>query len=135
MRRTSVVKVVAVAVLASLALAPMSSAQQPAQQQQPTQPDLYQDTLKGQRASDRSQGFYEASAVVANAFVVPGKVITCAAGAIVGVGMLAITFGSGYKYFAGVLDEGCGGKWVVNADDMRPDRPAAIMDWEQRPPR
>jgi hypothetical protein len=148
MPRTSV-KIVALAVLASLALTTAASAQQyptqtpPSQvqpappqpvQAQPTQPELFQDTLKGQRAAEQSQGFYQGTAIAANTFYVPGKVITCAAGGAVSFVMMALTFGTGYKYMAGVLDEGCGGKWVLSADDMRPNRPASSFDyWDQRP--
>src|SRR5213594_1485836 len=68
MRRTSVLRFLTLVVVASFALAgplaPLAHAQQPAQPAQPAQPDLFQETLKAQRASDRAQGFYVAGAVV-----------------------------------------------------------------------
>lgn len=141
MSRTSV-KLVALALLASLTLPVAASAQQyptqppPSQvqpaQPQPTQPEMFQDTLKG-RAADQSQGFYEGTAAAANVFYVPGKVITCGMGGIVAFGLMALTFGSGYRHMAGVLDEGCGGKWVLSADDMRQNRSTSTFDyWDQR---
>jgi len=135
MRRTSVVKVVAVALLASFALPIAASAQQPTQPPpapaQPMQPELFQDTLKSSRAMEHSQGFYEATAVAANTFYVPGKVITCATGGAVSFLMMALTFGTAYRHVASLLDEGCGGKWVLGADDMRPNRPVSSFDWDR----
>jgi len=94
-------------------------------------PDLYQETLKAQqRSADRKQGLYNTGAVITNIFLVPGRAITCALGVGVGVGILALTFGTGYKTAAGAFDEGCGGKWAVGGDDLKPDSDRAF-DWER----
>jgi len=58
---------------------------------------------------------------VTNIFLVPGRAITCGLGGIVGVAVLAVTLGTGYKAASAVWHEGCGGKWTVSADDIRPD--------------
>jgi len=108
------------------AVQPMPPAQ-PAAPVPASQPDLFQETLKAQRASDRSQGTYRAEAAVANVFLVPGRAITCAAGVIVGVGVLALSFGSAYRMAGGAFDEGCGGKWILRGDDMRPDTPPSMI--------
>jgi hypothetical protein len=97
---------------------------QPAMPPPPAQPDLFQEKLKAERASDRSQGFYNAEAVIVNLFLVPGRVITCAAGGIVGVTILAVSFGTGYRPASYMFHEGCGGKWIVKGDDLRPDIPS-----------
>lgn len=95
------------------------------------QPDLFQETLKAEaRAAERKQALYGAGAVVTNIFLIPGRAITCALGAGVGVAVLALTFGTGYKTAAGAFDEGCGGKWVVNGDDLRPEGSRAF-EWER----
>jgi hypothetical protein len=95
------------------------------------QPDLFQETLKAEaRASGRKQVLYEAGAVVTNVFLIPGRAITCALGAGLGVAVLALTFGTGYKTAAGAFDEGCGGKWVVTGDDLRPEGGRAF-EWER----
>ena len=140
MRRTSVVRFLTLVVVASFAfagpLAPLAQAQQPAQPAetsppaqptQPMQPDLYQETLKAQRGSDRSQWVYNAEAVVVNIVLVPGRAVTCAAGAIVGVGLLVISLGSGYRTATAMFHEGCGGKWFVKGDDLRPDTPPSLV--------
>jgi hypothetical protein len=98
---------------------------------QPSHSDLFQETLKSEaRAAGAKQGLYEAGAVVTNIFLIPGRLITCALGAGLGVAVLAVTFGSGYKTAAGAFDEGCGGKWVVTGDDLRPDGSRAF-EWER----
>jgi hypothetical protein len=125
-------------------LAPAALAQQPAQPAQPTpppappvqlqpaQPDLFQETLKAERAAERGQAAYDAGAVVVNTFLVPGRTITCVLGGAVGIVVLAVTFGSGYKAAADVANEGCGGKWVVTGDDLRPDpQSTRPFDWER----
>jgi hypothetical protein len=125
-------------------LAPAALAQQPAQPAQPTQPpappvqlqpaqpDLFQETLKAERAAERGQAAYDAGAVVVNTFLVPGRTITCVLGGAVGIVVLALTFGSGYKAAADVANEGCGGKWVVTGDDLRPDAQSTRpFDWER----
>ena len=95
------------------------------------QPDLFQETLKAEaRAANRNQVLYGAGAVVTNIFLIPGRAITCALGAGVGVAVLALTFGTGYKTAAGAFDEGCGGKWAVSGDDLRPEGSRAF-DWER----
>lgn len=99
---------------------------------QPAQPDFFQEQLKAQqRSAERKQVIYEAGAVVTNVFLIPGRAITCALGTGVGVLVLAITLGTGYKTAAGAFDEGCGGKWVVNGDDLKPDGGSRAFEWER----
>ena len=99
---------------------------------QPAQPDFFQEQLKAQqRSAERKQVIYEAGAVVTNVFLIPGRAITCALGTSVGVLVLALTFGTGYKTAAGAFDEGCGGKWVVNGDDLKPDGGSRAFEWER----
>jgi hypothetical protein len=98
---------------------------------QPMQPDLFQETLKAEtRGSGARQALYEAGAVITNIFLIPGRAITCALGATLGVAVLAATFGTQYKTAAGAFDEGCGGKWVVTGDDLKPEGSRAF-EWER----
>jgi hypothetical protein len=130
MRRTSVVRCLTLLIVASFALAgplaPLVHAQA-AQPARPAQPDLFQETLKSQRTSDRAQGFYATEAAVVNVVRVPGKVVTCAAGAAIGIVLLVFTLGSGYRAAAAITDEGCGGKWILKGDDLRPEGPAPMV--------
>jgi outer membrane biosynthesis protein TonB len=111
--------------------APVAPPPPPPPTAQPTQPDLFQEALKSEaRAAGAKAGLYAAGAVVTNMFLIPGRVITCTLGAGLGVGVLAITFGTGYKAAAAAFDEGCGGKWIVSGDDLRPEGSRAF-EWER----
>jgi hypothetical protein len=110
-----------------VAPAPVQPAPGAAQPAQPMQPDLFQETLKGQRASDKSQWLYNTEAIFVSIFMVPGRAITCAAGTVVGVGLLGISLGSGYRAATNIFHEGCGGKWIVTGDDLRPDTPSSVV--------
>lgn len=87
----------------------------------PAQPELFQEGLKTPRESPRSDVVYQAGAVLVNVVRVPGKAFLCVLGTGVGVVILAITFGNSYKAAAAALNEGCGGKWILGPDDLRPD--------------
>jgi len=122
--RTRVVSALLGALLVAGPLAPIAGAQQPAPPTQPAQPpapDLFQETLRAQRDDERMKGAYDAGAVAVNVFLVPGRAITCVLGGAVGVVVLAVTLGSGYRAASSAVHEGCGGKWVVTGDDLRPD--------------
>jgi len=116
--RTRVVSALLAAMLLAGPLTPLAGAQQPTQ---PPTPDLFQETLKAERESERSRGAYDAGAVAVNVFLVPGRAITCVLGGVVGIVALAATFGTGYRAASAAVHEGCGGKWVVTGDDLRPD--------------
>jgi hypothetical protein len=116
--RTRVVSAVLVALLLAGPLAPLAGAQQPAQ---PPAPDLFQETLKAQRDDERYQRNYDAGAIAVNAFLVPGRAITCMLGGVAGLIVLAATFGTAYRAASAAVHEGCGGRWTVTGDDLRPD--------------
>jgi hypothetical protein len=98
---------------------------------QPAQPDLFQEALKSERrAAGAKQVLWETGAVVTNIFLIPGRVITCTLGATLGVLVLAVSLGTGYKTAAGAFDEGCGGKWIVTGDDLKPEGSRAF-EWER----
>jgi len=116
--RTRVVSALLAAVLLAGPLTPLAGAQQPTQ---PPAPDPFQETLRAERESERSRGAYDAGAVAVNVFLVPGRAITCVLGSVVGIVALAATLGTGYRAASAAVHEGCGGKWVVTGDDLRPD--------------
>lgn len=94
------------------------------------QPDLFQETIKASRDADSGIVFYTLGAVISTTFLIPGRIITCALGGVVGVGVLAITLGTAYKAAGAAWREGCGGKWVVTPNDLRPD-PAHSFEWDR----
>ena len=128
--RTRVVSALLAALLLGGPLAPVAGAQQPASPPvQPPAPDLFQEQLKAEQEAERSRGAYNAGAVAVNVFLVPGRAITCVLGGAVGLTGLLVTFGTGYRFASAAVHEGCGGKWLVTGDDLRPDtRSSARME-------
>lgn len=109
--------VVAVAVLVAGALAPSAWAQQ----SQP--PKLYSEVVKAaERPAEKAGTAHEVGAAAVNVIRVPGKAVLCTLGGVAGLVTLAITFGSGYRAAAKVVEEGCGGSWVLSAKDLQEDR-------------
>jgi hypothetical protein len=109
-------------------LPPVQSAPEP-------QPDLFQERMKVQRAPERHEAAYNVGAGVANVFLIPGRAITCVLGTVVGIAVLALTLGSGYRAAAAAGEEGCGGKWIVTGEDLWPDPPATSGfdgEWQRR---
>ena len=131
---TRLVVALLVTTLLSAAVAPLAAAQQPATPPPaPSAPDLFQESLKAERAASSGAGVYHIGAAVTNVFLVPGRVFTCAAGGVIGVGVLAITLGTGYRAASSVWQEGCGGRWFVTGEDLRPDLGSTRnMESEQR---
>lgn len=110
-------------------LAPLVSAQQPAQP--PSQPDVFKETMKGSdspsvppvsRGDDVvfDDAFYDVTAGVMTAFLIPGRAITCVTGGVVSAIVLVLTLGTAYRAASGVIGEGCGGKWIVHGEDLQP---------------
>ena len=115
-------------------LAPLANAQQPA----PAQPAAAQPApaqpappmeMKSDRDSDSAA--YNVGAGVANAFYIPGKAALCGLGGLVGIFVMIVSVGSAPKTAAGFAREGCGGKWILTGDDLRPDSDARTFDWEK----
>ena len=124
----SIALTVAVSLLLGGPLAPVVSAQQPAP---PT--DVMQEALKASARTDPDTIAYDIGAGVANAFVVPGKTILCAAGGVVGFTLMVITLGTAYKASAGFVREGCGGRWTITGDDIRPGpQRSTAFEWESQ---
>lgn len=109
---------IALAVVLSLVvsgpLAPLAAAQQPAQ------PDLMQEAVKTTQRTQDGSGLYDVGAGLANVAYIPGKVFVCGLGVVAGTVLLLISLGSGYRAAAAAGEEGCGGKWVLTGDDLRP---------------
>jgi len=99
-------------------LAPLARAQPPAA----PPADLFQDSLKASTGepSERNPGAYDVGAAGANLFYIPGKVGLCVLGIGVGMAILGVTLGSGYRWAASAGQEGCGGRWVLTGKDLRP---------------
>jgi hypothetical protein len=140
--RAAVVVIVVVSLVAGGPLAPLAFAQPPtAPPPAPTpQPGIFPETLKapdeervgvdGRRALHSAA--YEVGAGVATAFLVPGRVVTCIVGSGFGVAFLVLTFGTAYRFAMNLVEEGCGGKWVVEPTDLMPEAPPITTTPEPR---
>lgn len=126
-------RAVALLVACSTLLAgPLTSralAQQPAQ---PAKPELLPETLKPSDQTPSRIDAYDVGAGVANVVAIPGKAVLCTVGGAFAFAVLVITAGSGYKAATRIATEGCGGKWILTGEDLRPDEPELKpFDWEK----
>jgi len=80
-----------------------------------------QEKAEGQMApAKKDDRAWEFGAAVVNTVHVPGKAILCGLGAVTGVAVLLLTFGSGYGAAGRVWQEGCAGRWTITAADLKP---------------
>ena len=99
--------------------------QQPTQQAMPQQPEPLRESRQGESAA------YNVGAGIANIFYIPGKCILCAAGVTSGVLIMLFTIGSAPRPAAYFAREGCGGRWFLVGDDLRPESEIRAFDWER----
>jgi hypothetical protein len=107
-------------------LAPMANAQQPA-----PPPPAQGQPMETKEGRDSDSAAYNVGAGVANAFYIPGKAALCGLGGLVGIFVMIVSVGSAPKTAAGFAREGCGGKWVLTGEDLRPDSDGRTFDWEK----
>jgi hypothetical protein len=63
-----------------------------------------------------------AAAVASDVFYAPGKALVCGASGVLWVATMALTFGSLYQEAADFVKGGCGGRWVLTGEDIKPAR-------------
>lgn len=61
-----------------------------------------------------------AAAVVSDVFYVPGKVAVCGVSGVLWIATMALTFGTLYDEAADFVKGGCGGRWVLTGEDIKP---------------
>jgi len=127
---------VALAMLATGPLAPLAAAQQPAAPPMPPMPPTQQPVappqdIPEQESHPGESAAYNVGAGIANVFYIPGKGLLCGLGGAVGIFILVVTFGSAPRPAAYFAREGCGGKWILTGDDLRPDADVRAFDWER----
>jgi hypothetical protein len=143
---TVVRRLVSVVVVLAFALTGPLGSIASAQQPQP-QPDLFQESLKATGQPPAGTSFqapprtpaepmrpaaayelptavYHIFAGIATGVLIPGRAITCSFGSVISMTILVATLGTGYRTATRALEEGCGGKWIVTGDDLRPGRSA-----------
>jgi hypothetical protein len=61
-----------------------------------------------------------AAAAVSDVFYVPGKAVVCGVSGVLWVATMALTLGTLYDEAADFVKGGCGGRWVLTGDDIKP---------------
>ena len=61
-----------------------------------------------------------AAAAVSDVFYVPGKAMVCGMSGALWIATMALTFGALYQEAADFVKGGCGGKWVLTGEDIKP---------------
>src|SRR5262249_46579570 len=114
---------VLVAVILVTTLSPALAQQptQPAAPPQPPPPVLMPDVVK-EEGTVRPFDMYSVAAGISTVSRFPGNVALCAFGAALGTTVFLLTLGSAYRGTTRIVEEGCGGKWVLRGDDIRPIR-------------
>jgi hypothetical protein len=62
----------------------------------------------------------DAAAALADVFYVPGKAIVCGVSGALYIATMALTFGALYQEATDFVKGGCGGKWVLTGEDIKP---------------
>jgi hypothetical protein len=96
--------------------------------QQATSPDLIQERLK-ESAPEHGTDAYDVGAGVLTVFKAPFNVGLCLLGTALGATLFGLTLGSGYRATTRVVEEGCGTKWLITGDDIRPDQVSDRFDY------
>ncbi len=94
-----------------------------------------QEKMDAQMAAAKEKaGFdpWSLGAAVATGINIPMKGALCALGAGLGVAVLVVSFGSGPRWAGRTWEEGCGGKWIITAEDMKGE-PEGSEFWSERP--
>jgi len=133
--------VVSLMVLATGPLAPLAAAQQPSPESPPPAPPMQQPAPPPvvQQPQDipepeshlAESAAYNVGAGIANVFYIPGKGLLCGIGGAVGIFIMIVSIGSAPRPAAYFAREGCGGKWILTGDDLRPDADVRAFDWER----
>jgi hypothetical protein len=125
-RRTIVWALVAVALLGPAS--PWAIAQQPP----PASNEVTVTEVVPLYPPPRRTDVYDMGAAAMTAVRIPGNIITCGVGAVAGTILLLVTFGSAHKETARVFEEGCGQRWIVRGEDIRPHGPLGFFDRSER---
>ena len=129
--------VVALTVLATGPLAPLAAAQIPAAPPMPPMPPTEQPVVQQPQDLPEPESrlaesaAYNVGAAIANVFYIPGKGLLCGLGGAAGIFIMIVSVGSAPKPAAYFAREGCGGKWILTGDDLRPDADVRAFDWER----
>jgi hypothetical protein len=63
-----------------------------------------------------------AAAVISDFFYVPGRVVVCTASGVLWVATMGLTFGTFYNEATDFVKGGCGGRWLLTGEDIKPTK-------------
>ncbi len=118
MRARSFAAGLALVVLSGTVLPPLARAQQPAPS---SGPDLFAESMTPTGPLNHTDA-YDVGAAAINVLRPPLKVGLCAVGLAAGAAVFGVTLGTAYQAATEAIHEGCGGKWLLSGDDIRPTR-------------
>ena len=72
------------------------------------------------RAKEPPSAGANAAAAIGDIFYVPGKAIVCTMSGALYIATMALTFGALYQEATDFVKGGCGGKWVLTGEDIKP---------------
>jgi hypothetical protein len=114
---------------------PASQAQAPQPMPEPTTTPLPPQRMPEEPGPSESRTgeavAYNVGAGIANVFFIPGKGLLCGAGVASGVIVMLFSIGSAPRTAAYFAREGCGGRWILTGDDLRPEADVRAFDWER----
>ena len=113
-------------------LAPLAVAQQPTHagdmQMKESESKRTNDMRMMMESESERNPAYDVGAGIANVVYVPGKAIVCTVGVVGAMVLLTLTAGSAYRASTELGEQGCGGKWLLKGDDLRPTRITEDME-------
>jgi hypothetical protein len=128
MRAQSIAVGLLVALILAGPLQPLVLAQQT---EQPA--DTGQDPARPEQTTVHRTDVYDVGAEAITVIGMPLKAGVCALSGVVGFALLVLTLGSAHRATAAVVEEGCGQKWIVRGDDIRPDQYSSrAYEWESQ---
>lgn len=114
------VKVLSLAMVVVVALsAPVPIQAQPKESEAPAMAATETASAQETRKDDSSGAAYEIGAGVATAVNIPLRGAICVIGGVAGFVVLVITFGSGYRAAASVVEHGCSGPWIITPEHLK----------------
>ena len=96
-------------------LGPRALAQQPA-----PQPAVVVAAPAAEAPVARGIDGYDVGAGIVTVAKTPFNIVLCALGTGTAITLFALTLGSAYRASTRVVEEGCGQRWLVRGDDLRP---------------
>jgi hypothetical protein len=108
-------------------LPPRAWAQQPAPSAAQSSTPAVVEVMPPDSAPGPRADIYDVGAGVLTAARLPFNVALCGLGAVAGSALFFLTLGTAYRATTRTFEEGCGQRWILRGDDIRPRGAPGIM--------